>query len=149
MQDTQVIDNDFSVGLNTPSSNTLEALAKAGYRSIVSLLPENEGTPSLPLTEEESYARSLGLSFYHFPVSMAEMSPEMINRFRAFVAEIPTPTYLHCATGKRSGALIMMHVAVKNGLSGDAALNQASAMGFQCDSEDLNTLVKQYVDSSS
>lgn len=55
----------------------------------------------------------------------------------------------HCKTGKRAGAMVMMHVASERGMSGKEALQQAEQMGFECDQPELKQFVEQYVDSHS
>ncbi len=58
----------------------------------------------------------------------------------------PGPCFLHCASGRRSGALTITHVATEEGLTGDETLRKADAPGLRCGPPELERVVRSYVD---
>jgi protein tyrosine phosphatase (PTP) superfamily phosphohydrolase (DUF442 family) len=79
-------------------------------------------------------------------VSGDALDDEVVDRFREAIGRLPRPILLHCASGKRSGAMTMMHVASEQGMTGDEAIAKAESMGFECDTPELEAFVKDYVD---
>ena len=69
-----------------------------------------------------------------------------MDDFREALGRLPQPILLHCASGKRSGTLAMMHLASEQGMSGDETLEKADQMGFECDTPELESFVRDYVD---
>jgi hypothetical protein len=54
---------------------------------------------------------------------------------------------IHCDTGKRAGAFVMIDKAIKEGWSGEDMLRRAEEMGFECEAPEIRQFVKGYVDS--
>ena len=147
MTELRKINDRFVVGLQHPAKQDLVELARDGFRAIVNLRHQDEDDQPLQPEEEGAHVRSLGMDYVHIPVSGEGLDASVVDRFRDSVADLPGPIYVHCASGKRSGALTMMHVASKENMSGDDAILEAKAMGFECDSPDLEQFVKDYVDN--
>ncbi|MGB3738341.1 MAG: protein tyrosine phosphatase family protein [Pontixanthobacter sp.] len=146
MTNMKKINDRFTVGMAPPSADDLRDLAEAGYKSVVNLRCEEEpGQPLEPARESEE-ARAVALEYKHIPVSGDSMSNALVDQFRDGVKALPGPVFVHCASGKRAGAFTMMHLAAENGMSGDATLEQAEAMGFACDEPALEQFVRGYVD---
>lgn len=141
------INERFAVGLSHPGEHELAELAESGYRAVVNLRDQKEDDQPLLPREEGEKVRSLGMKYVHIPVSADSLDASVVDRFRESVADLEAPICVHCASGKRSGAFTIMHVASKENLSGDDALRKAKSMGFECDSAALETFVKNYVDS--
>ncbi|EMI18623.1 hypothetical protein RMSM_04451 [Rhodopirellula maiorica SM1] len=80
-------------------------------------------------------------------MDMQGISPEVVDRFREQYRKLPKPVFAHCKSGKRAGAMMMMHIAAEQGMSGEQTLEQAEKMGFECDQPELEQFVKNYVDS--
>jgi len=140
------IDEQVSVG-GQPDDAQLQQLSKDGFKTIVNMrLPGEDNQPLTP-EEEGSKVREMGLEYVHFPVSKDSMSPEQVDEFRDKLSRWSAPSYVHCMSGKRSGAFVMMDRAVKQGWSGDDTLAKAESMGFECDVPEIKELVKSYVDS--
>ena len=77
---------------------------------------------------------------------MKAMGPELVDEFREKYPQLPKPVFAHCKSGKRAGAMVMMHVAVEEGMGGEETLRKAEEMGFECEQEELRQFVKNYVD---
>ena len=147
--------SDQVVVAGQPSEAELRQIADEGFKSVINLRHENE--EDLPMTpqEEGEKVRSKGMEYLHIPVSISEESArdgdnygfELVDRFREQLHKMPKPVFVHCKKGKRSGAFVMMDMAVKQGWSGDETLRKAEEMGFECDNEKLIGFVKNYIDS--
>lgn len=146
MVDRIDINDRFSVGKNHPSREEFEAIAEQGFKSVVNMREADEEDQPLDPKDEGAVVQQLDMEYLHYPVSSDAMSPEIVDEFRDQVDDLPGPVFAHCQTGSRSGAFIMMHVASESGMDGDQALSQAKSMGFECDSEELEQFVKDYID---
>lgn len=99
------ISDRLIVGKIPPGEEELKTLAADGFASVVNLRREGERYERLPPKEEEAHTRRLGLSYLHFPVSPDQLDAETIARFRAQLAKLPVPIFVHCGSGKRAEAL--------------------------------------------
>ncbi|CAD77204.1 MAG TPA: phosphatase [Rhodopirellula baltica] len=130
-----------------PSQDELKSLPDDGFRSVINFRTAGEDEQPLSPEEEGEAVRATGLKYLHVPVSMDGMDEKKVDQFREQYQSLPKPVFAHCKSGKRAGAMMMMHTAVEQGLSGDQALEQAKEMGFECDKPELEKFVKQYVDN--
>jgi uncharacterized protein (TIGR01244 family) len=90
----------------------VQAVADAGFKSLVNNRPDFEGGPDQPTSAAiEAAARAAGLQYAHLPVSGAYQSPEEIQRFRELLATLPRPLLAFCRSGARSGKLYQAAVA--------------------------------------
>jgi len=97
------IDADFAVtGQITPQE--VQAVAKAGYKSILCARPDNEepGQPSFAEIAEASKAQ--GLEIVHIPVS-GPLGEGQIIRFHEAWQAMPKPMLGYCRSGARAGSL--------------------------------------------
>lgn len=148
MQDVVQINERFSVAKFAPDRKTLREAADEGFSSVVNMREEDEKHELEP-DDERRAAEEAGLTYLHHPVSGKDFSDEIVDQFRRKAAEMPAPVLVHCASGKRSGAMVMMHLAAERGMSGDEVIEKAEAMGFECDTPELEQFVKSYVDRHS
>ena len=56
---------------------------------------------------------------------------------------------VHCKSGKRPAAFVMMHIGCQENMSGDEVIEIAEEMGFECDQADLEQFVKKYVNNNN
>lgn len=129
-----------------PTADEIRRLGERGFRSVVNFRTEGEEDQPLSPGAEGEEVRGAGLAYLHIPVSMKAMGPGTVDEFRREFAELPGPVFAHCKSGKRAGAMVMMQMAVERGISGDEALQQAEAMGFECDQPEIKEFVRSYVD---
>lgn len=139
------INDQVTVGPQ-PSEEELKKLSQQGFKSVVNFRTEGEEDQPLSPKEEGRKVEALGLNYISIPVSMKSATPETVDQFRQRYADLPKPVFAHCKSGKRAGAMVMMHIASEQGMSGDEALKQAEQMGFKCDQPELKQFVQQYVD---
>ena len=149
MTNMKRIDDRFTIGMASPSADDLRESAQADYKSAPNLRCEAEPDQPFKPAHESKEVRTLGLAYSHVPVAGNAMTEARVEQFRAAVKTLPGPVFVHCASGKRAGALTVMHLAAENGMSGDATLKQAEAMGFACDAPALKRFARDYVDGQS
>lgn len=142
------INDDVSVGAQ-PTEEQLDQLARQGVKTVINFRTEGEEEQPLSPTVEGEKVRSLGMEYLHVPVSTKAMGPEVVDNFRAKYANLAKPIYAHCKSGKRAGAMVMMHLATEHGMSGKETLEQAEQMGFKCDQPEFKEFVEGYVDTHS
>lgn len=146
MTDTMQINDEMTVG-GQPTEQEIKTLAKDGYKSVVNFRTEGEEDQPLSPGEEQRKVVAAGMQYLHVPVSMKSMDESKVDAFRKQLKSLPKPVFAHCKTGKRAGAMTMMHVAVETGMTGEQTLKKAKEMGFECDVPQLKELVTSYVDS--
>lgn len=129
-----------------PSSEQLKELAGQGFKSVVNFRTEGEDAQPLSPADEGREVEELGMKYLHVPVSMETLSDETVDRFREQFDKLPKPVFAHCKGGTRAGAMVMMHTASEQGMSGDQTLQQAEKMGFKCNQAELRQFVVNYID---
>lgn len=140
------INEQITVG-GQPSEDELKQWAADGFKTVINLRTEGEEDQPLSPAAEGEKVRELGMEYVHFPVSKDEMSPALEDEFRQRLPSFATPVFVHCASGKRAGAFVIMDKAVKEGWSGEDTLRRAEEMGFECKVPEIKQFVKSYVDS--
>lgn len=146
MTDRMQINDELTVG-GQPTEVEIQTLANDGYKSIVNFRTEGEDEQTLSPDEEKSKVVAAGMEYLHVPVSMDSIDQSKVDAFRKQLKSLPKPVFAHCKTGKRAGAMTMMHVAVETGMTGEQTLQTAEEMGFECDVPQLKEFVTTYVDS--
>ena len=146
MKDLKKINDRLTVS-GQPTADDIAQLKNAGFRTIVNLRTEGEEDQPMSPEEERQAVEKAGMKYVHLPVSSAGMGPELVDKFRKEIAELPSPVLVHCAAGMRAGAFTMMATATNEGWSGDETLEKAKAMGFACEAPQLKQFVRSYVDS--
>ena len=139
---------DFLVG-GQPSRGTLARLReKIGMQSVVNLRTSQEIEDALSPVQEGEACSELGLDYFHLPVSMDEMSHELVHTFREKVKNLHKPIYVHCASGMRAGAFVMMHLAVENDWSARECFTKAEEQGFECDKPEMKAFLKAFIEEN-
>jgi uncharacterized protein (TIGR01244 family) len=108
------------------STDDLQALAKAGYRSVLNLRsPTEKGF----LTTEQHTAVGLGLCYDNIPTDSDDIDPAQFLAVMAQIKALPKPLLLHCDNGVRAAALALTHIATQQGMKLDQALQKAGDLG--------------------
>jgi uncharacterized protein (TIGR01244 family) len=140
------INDQVTVGAQ-PSEEEISQLHEEGFQSIVNFRTEGEEEQPLSPDAEGEKVEAAGMKYLSIPVSMKSMTAGQVDQFCRQFKDLPKPIFAHCKSGKRAGAMVMMHVAVEKGMTGDQTLQKAEEMGFECDKEELKAFVKNYVDN--
>ena len=88
------------------SPEDMQAVAAAGFRSVVNNRPDFEGGPSQPTSAQlDAAARAAGLQYRHLPVPPAGHADAQARSMTDLVAQLPHPVLAFCRTGNRAAAL--------------------------------------------
>jgi uncharacterized protein (TIGR01244 family) len=110
-----------------PSREQLEALAAAGYRTLVNLRTEREEMPVAPAD-----VAMLGMRYVHIPVAgAADLTAAKAAELAALLADPEArPMAIHCASGNRVGALLAVEAATVEAREPEEALELGRAAGL-------------------
>jgi uncharacterized protein (TIGR01244 family) len=107
----------------------IEALAKAGVRTILNNRPDGEDPGQLPAADARRLAESLGLSYRHIPVTAATLTRADVDAFAAALREAATPVVAHCRSGTRS-TLLWALTRMREGADPLALITEAARHGI-------------------
>ena len=82
----------------------MQAVADAGYKSIVCARPDNEEPGQPSFAEVARAAETLGLAITHIPVS-GMLGEGQVIRFHDAWETMPKPMLGYCRSGARAGSL--------------------------------------------
>lgn len=130
--------SDFSVGPQIASGD-IAALAKRGFRSLLSNRPDGEAPdqPEWALLKAEAVEH--GMKTAHAPVVASAISDSDVASFRNMLKVLPRPVIAFCRTGTR--AVMLWALADEEGLSADERIRIAAAAGY--DLEPLRARLEQ------
>jgi len=101
MAEIRSVTDDFAVAPQI-GPDDVDAIAAAGFRTIVANRPDGEGGVTQPrMGPIRARAEALGLTFVALPFSGAP-TPEIVERTSAILSEAPSPILAYCRTGTRS-----------------------------------------------
>jgi sulfide:quinone oxidoreductase len=83
----------------------IEALARAGVRTIINNRPDGEDPGQLPAAEARKLAETHGIAYHHIPITAASLTRGDVDAFAAALHEATTPVVAHCRSGTRSSLL--------------------------------------------
>jgi uncharacterized protein (TIGR01244 family) len=87
----------------------MQAVASAGFRSVVNNRPDFEGGPDQPTSAAiEASAKAAGLAYAHLPVEPAVQTPEQAAALADLLDTLPKPVLLFCRSGSRSARLFQL-----------------------------------------
>ncbi len=145
------VTEDIFIG-GQPSNSDLYALKAKGFGSIINLRSPSEESILNP-EEEEAKARELGIEYMNIPVIKEKIGDESVSKVSDAIKrlkETKAPVFVHCASGKRAGAMTLLHLATENGWSASQAFEQAQSLGFDCQSEpELKNFFEGYIERHS
>lgn len=130
-----------------PNEDEIRQLAEQGFHSVVNLRVQDEDDRQIPPHEEASLVRDRDMEYVHIPISMKQILHDQVATFRQAITNLKHPIYVHCGSGKRAGALVLMDEAIRQGWSGSETLEKAESLGMKLDKPELNQFVKEYVDA--
>ncbi len=109
MADIRRVTDAFAVAPQINEAD-VEAIAAAGFKTIVVNRPDGEGGVDQPrMGAIRAKAEALGLTFAALPFSGAP-TPEIVERMANILNEAPQPVLAYCRTGTRSiTAWALMH----------------------------------------
>ncbi|MFU8863616.1 MAG: beta-lactamase hydrolase domain-containing protein [Rhodobacterales bacterium] len=142
------IDPNHTVALFTPEPEALQQATSGGVKSVVNFRALGEKGGLSP-EEEQHHAERLGLNYLHHPVTADDLDVAFVDDFRRSLDNLPQPVFLHCASGRRAGAMTLMALATDKGWDGDTALQEGKARGVDLTEEKIGQFVKSYADEKA
>ncbi|MGG6294159.1 beta-lactamase hydrolase domain-containing protein [Leptolyngbya sp. AN02str] len=130
MEGTQPITEQMTVAMGQPTTEQLQQGAHQGIQSVLNLRsPQEDGF----WHGEPAQAQATGLEYANIPVSPDRITEELADQVLQSIDQLPKPVLIHCKSGLRSGAIALMHVATRQGLSAEQAMEMGQQHGFNCD----------------
>jgi len=135
--DQKHVTPELSVGPQITAAD-IDAIAKAGIRSIICNRPDGEGSDQPTFEEIQTTAKAAGLEARYQPVVSGKVQDEDATAFAALMAELPKPVLAYCRTGTRSATLWALSEGSKRPLPD--ILEKTKAAGF-----DMGGVVRRIV----
>lgn len=146
MENVKKINNELTVaGQVTPEQ--LRQAAQEGFKSVLNLRsPDEEGF----LADERQQAESMGLHYVNIPVKVSALSEELTTEILQQIDKLPKPALVHCGQAMRAGAMALMNVATRQGMTPEQAFEMAGEIGFDCSAyPQMKEFFQQYVSKYS
>jgi uncharacterized protein (TIGR01244 family) len=107
-------------------------IAAAGFKSVLSNLPDGE-SPAYPTSAQEAeLAARAGLGFRHIPTTKADLfTNRVVDGIGDALRELPGPVLAHCASGMRSA--VAWATAAARTQPVDRVIETLKAAGFNLD----------------
>src|SRR5262245_45741656 len=123
-----------------------EHFAKLKAQGVKTVL--NLRTPGEHRADEERQAvEQAGLKYFNIPVVYMAPKPENADEFLKITDDPANrPMFIHCTAAIRVGAFWMIRRVLRDGMSIDAALEEARKVGFK-DAPHLEQFVRAYIAS--
>ena len=147
MESLKTISPTVAIG-GQPTELELKALKDRGYAGIVNL--RNEGEPEQPIVPEDEakLVRGLGMDYLHYGVSNQPLKPEGVGGVIEFLERHrERPVLVHCRSGGRAAALVLLHEAKKQGWKAEEAIEKGRALGLEVKGG-LQMLVEHYLNTN-
>jgi uncharacterized protein (TIGR01244 family) len=107
----------------------LEALARAGARTIINNRPDGEDPGQLPAAEARRIAELHGLTYHHIPITAATLSRSDVDAFAVALRDAAGPVVAHCRSGTRS-TLLWALSRMREGADSLALIAEAARHGI-------------------
>ena len=97
--------------------------------------------------EEQQAVEAAGLKYFNIPVSYQNPSDADVDQFLKITDDPANrPMFIHCTAAIRVGAFWMIRRVLRDGMSIDAALEEARKVGFK-DAPHLEQFARAYIAS--
>lgn len=111
-----------------PSAADFAEAHQWGVKTVIN----NRHASETPDFDEKAIVEGLGMTYISLPYNgEAELTDEVFARARELFACAERPILMHCGSGNRTGALWLAYRALDAGLSLDAAIAEAKAVGLK------------------
>ena len=97
--------------------------------------------------EEQQAVEAAGLKYFNIPVNYQNPSDSDVDQFLKITDDPANrPMFIHCTAAIRVGAFWMIRRVLRDGMSIDAALEEAKKVGFR-EAPHLDQFVRAYIGS--
>jgi uncharacterized protein (TIGR01244 family) len=105
----------------------LQRLVEQGYQSVVNLrLPNEIGL----LNNEQQKAEYLGLCYINIPVQIKNLTLDDVHTVIQQLDILPKPMVVHCDSGIRSSIIVLLQIAIGQGMKAEDALQRVAKLGL-------------------
>ena len=105
----------------------LQQLAEEGYRSVVNLRSPNEiGF----LDVEQQKVEPLGLRYVNIPIQTKDLSHDDVLPIIEKLVGMPKPMLVHCDSGIRSSIIVLLYIAIEQGMRVEDAFQKVVKLGL-------------------
>lgn len=104
----------------------LQQLAEEGYRSVVNLRSSDE---SGFLDGEQKKIECSGLRYINIPIQADDLNLNNVFSVIQELDQLPKPMLVHCDNGIRSSIVVLMQIAIGQGIRAEDALQKVAELG--------------------
>lgn len=134
------VDDRFATG-GQPTDAAFPKLASNGYRVVLNLRTASEGAD---LSHEQAAVEKSGMRYISIPVDPAAPKFEQVDEFlKAIKGADNQPMFIHCGSGNRVGAFLMIYRSIEQGWPDEKAILEATLIGLT--SPSLTTFARDYI----
>ncbi len=110
-------------------------IAQRGYRMLIDLRADGEpAAGGLSPDEVRQCAPAFGFMYVQVPIVMATLDDAVIEAVRRLLRDTTGPVLLHCTSGRRAGAVGLLHLCCEEGASIEQYVAQAQALSLDWES---------------
>ncbi len=114
-----------------PTEAGLRVLAEKGYKSIINFRTAAE-MAAIPY--QEKLAAELGLKYFSIPINGQDPKETQFQAFDQLMDALKDEkVFVHCTAANRVGALLMIRLALREGLDTAKAESEAEKIGLRSD----------------
>lgn len=146
MENVKKINDELTVAPQITQEQIQQA-ATEGYKSVLNLRsPEEKGF----LNDEQQQVSAIGLNYLNIPVKVDTITESEATEILRVIDELPKPALIHCGKALRAGAMALMNVATRQGMTPEQAFEKAAEIGFDCSANPkMKEFFKSYVEKHS
>ncbi|ODG97567.1 hypothetical protein A4S05_12765 [Nostoc sp. KVJ20] len=105
----------------------LKKIADEGYKSVLNLrLPDETGL----LADEQDKTELLGLYYLNLPTKTDDINHQNTLKIYQTITELPKPILIHCDNSIRSAAIVLLYIAMKQGITFEKAIEKIINLGL-------------------
>jgi len=120
------VNQEFCTG-GQPRIEHFEKLKAEGVKAVLNLRQPSEHRAD----EEQAAVAKAGLKYFNIPVVYASPTDAQVDEFLKITDDPANrPMFIHCTAAIRVGAFWMIRRVVRDGLTADAALEEARKVGL-------------------
>ena len=133
---------EFCTG-GQPRIEHFARLKADGVKAVLNLRQPSEHRAE----EEQQAVAAAGLKYFNIPVNYQNPSDADVDQFLKITDDPANrPMFIHCTAAIRVGAFWMIRRVLRDGMSIDAALEEAKKVGFR-EAPHLDQFVRAYIGS--
>lgn len=106
----------------------MATLKTEGFTTVINNRPDGEAPDQPANAEMQAAAEAAGLAYHHIPLGRDGVTPDMVERTRAALADSAGPVFAFCRSGTRSTTLWALSQA--GSMEASDIIGQAAHAGY-------------------